>query len=107
MQLLKIIIMITLFTTSIYAKEVVNGVKDSVVKIYTVAKVPKYLEPWNVSMSRSSGSGSIITGNRILTNAHVVANSTFIEVRRYGKRKRFKSQSTLCFTSSRFGDIGC
>lgn len=92
MQLLKTLIMITLFTTSIYAKEVVNGVKDSVVKIYTVAKVPKYLEPWNVSMSRSSGSGSIITGNRILTNAHVVANSTFIEVRRYGKRKRFKAK---------------
>jgi len=92
MQLLKILIMITLFVSSIYAKGVENGIKDSVVKIYTVAKVPKYLEPWNVSMSRASGSGAIIAGNRILTNAHVVANSTFIEVRRHGKRKRFKAK---------------
>lgn len=84
--------MTTLLISSIYANDFNNGVKDSVVKIYTVAKVPKYLEPWNVSMSRSSGSGSIISGNRILTNAHVVANSTFIEVRRYGKRKRFKAK---------------
>ncbi len=84
--------MISLVTTLIYADKVPNGVKDSIVKIYTVAKVPKYLEPWNVSISRSSGSGSIITGNRILTNAHVVANSTFIEVRRYGKRKRYKAK---------------
>lgn len=92
MRLLKILIMTTLLISSIYANDFNNGVKDSVVKIYTVAKVPKYLEPWNVSMSRSSGSGSIISGNRILTNAHVVANSTFIEVRRYGKRKRFKAK---------------
>ncbi len=100
MKLLKILIpqgqaialMISFFISATYAEGVENGVKDSVVKIYTVAKVPKYLEPWNVSMSRSSGSGSIIEGNRILTNAHVVANSTFIEVRRYGKRKRFKAK---------------
>ncbi len=92
MKLLKLLIMISLVTTLTYADKIPNGVKDSIVKIYTVSKVPKYLEPWNVSISRSSGSGSIIVGNRILTNAHVVANSTFIEVRRYGKRKRYKAK---------------
>jgi len=92
MQPLKLLIMIVLLSTSIYAKAIENGVKDSIVKIYTVAAVPKYLEPWNVSMARFSGSGSIIKGNRILTNAHVVANSTYIEVRRYGERKRFKAK---------------
>ena len=92
MQLLKMIIMITLLKVSVNAEVVTNGVKDSLVKIYTVSKVPKYLEPWNVSTSRSSGSGSIIEGNLILTNAHVVANNTFIEVRRHGKRKRVKAK---------------
>ena len=92
MQLLKMIIMITLLKVSVNAEVVTNGVKDSLVKIYTVSKVRKYLEPWNVSTSRSSGSGSIIKGNLILTNAHVVANNTFIEVRRHGKRKRVKAK---------------
>ncbi len=66
--------------------------KQAIVKIYTVSKVPNYLEPWNSSMRRSSGSGAIISGNRILTNAHVVANNTFIEVQRFGERKRYQAK---------------
>jgi S1-C subfamily serine protease len=31
-------------------------------------------------------------GDRILTNAHVVANETFIEVKRYGKTKRYEAE---------------
>ncbi|RUM71355.1 MAG: serine protease, partial [Sulfurovum sp.] len=41
------------------------------------------------SMRSSTGSGAIIEGGYILTNAHVVANQTFIEVQRYGQRKRY------------------
>ena len=63
--------------------------KQAIVKIYTVSKVLNYLEPWNSSTRSSTGSGAIIEGNRILTNAHVVANHTFIEVERYGQRKRY------------------
>lgn len=92
MSLFKILITLLLFASFISAQEIDNGVKDSIVKIYTVSTNPSYLEPWNSSMSRSSGSGSIIQGNLILTNAHVVANHTFIEVRRYGKRERFRAR---------------
>jgi S1-C subfamily serine protease len=70
-----------------YAKE--DKTKQAIVKIYVVSKIPNYLEPWASSVRRSSGSGAIILGNRILTNAHVVANQTFIEVQRYGERKRY------------------
>ncbi len=63
--------------------------KQAIVKIYTVSKVPNYAEPWNSSTQSSSGSGAVISGNRILTNAHVIANQTFIEVQRYGERKRY------------------
>jgi len=66
-----------------------DSTKQAIVKIYTVSKVPNYQEPWNSSMRSSTGSGAIIEGNRILTNAHVVANHTFIEVERYGQRKRY------------------
>jgi S1-C subfamily serine protease len=92
MNLAKFLTVFILSLTSLSAQFIENGVKDSIVKIYTVASVPNYLEPWNVSTSRSSGSGSIIEGHMILTNAHVVANHTFIEVRRYGKRKRYRAK---------------
>jgi S1-C subfamily serine protease len=35
-----------------------------------------------------SGSGFVIAGRRILTNAHVVSDATFIQVRRYGESER-------------------
>ncbi|MCP4405626.1 MAG: serine protease [bacterium] len=68
-------------------------IKDAIVKIYTVSNSPDYLNPWRMRGARqSNGSGCIITGNRILTNAHVIANHTFIQVRRYGQAKRYKAR---------------
>ena len=63
--------------------------KQAIVKIYTVAKVPNYQSPWSASMRSSTGSGAIIKGDYILTNAHVVADQAFLEVQRYGERKRY------------------
>lgn len=63
--------------------------KQAIVKIYTTAKIANYQVPWSSSMQSSTGSGAIIEGGFILTNAHVVANQTFIEVQRYGQRKRY------------------
>ncbi|MCF6245383.1 MAG: serine protease [Sulfurovum sp.] len=63
--------------------------KQAIVKIYTTSKVPNYQVPWSSSMQASTGSGAIIEGGFILTNAHVVANQAFIEVQRYGQRKRY------------------
>ncbi len=63
--------------------------KQAIVKIYTTSKIPNYQVPWSSSMRSSTGSGAIIEGGFILTNAHVVANQAFIEVQRYGQRKRY------------------
>ncbi|MGB5964226.1 MAG: trypsin-like peptidase domain-containing protein, partial [Sulfurimonadaceae bacterium] len=68
-----------------------NQIEESIVKIFTVSKIPNYATPWNSSTKRSHASGAIINGNRILTNAHVVANETFIEVKRYGDTKRYEA----------------
>ncbi len=87
-KILKFFILIGFFSSIIYA----NGINKSIVKIYTVSKIPNYLEPWNSTIRRSTGSGSIISGNRILTNAHVVANQTFIEVKKYGDTKRYQAK---------------
>ena len=91
---MRIIWMVMLLSFQLFAGNADNDfqTKQAIVKIYTVYKIPNYLEPWSSSIRRSSGSGAIISGNRILTNAHVVANHTFIEVQRYGERKRYMAK---------------
>ncbi len=72
------------------AKEDVT--KQAIVKIYTTSKIPNYQVPWSSAIQQSTGSGSIIKDGFILTNAHVIANQAFIEVQRYGQRKRYVAQ---------------
>ncbi len=67
-------------------------ISKSLVKIYSVISRPDYYRPWQQKSYRSSASGFIIEDQRILTNAHVVANQTFIEVRRNGNPKRYQAQ---------------
>jgi len=86
-NILKVLAFVSLVLSFSYSETI----DSSIVKIYTVSKATNYLEPWNSSVQRSSGSGSIISGNRILTNAHVVANETFIEVKKYGDTKRYQA----------------
>lgn len=69
-----------------------NQPGESIVKIYTVSKIPNYKTPWNSTIKRARGSGAIIRGNKILTNAHVVANQTFIEVKRHGDTNRYEAK---------------
>ncbi len=87
MKLLLTLLLSTFFLGAQTIKEDIT--KQAIVKIYNVAKVPNYLSPWSTSMSSSTGSGAIIEGGYILTNAHVVANQAFLEVQRYGERKRY------------------
>lgn len=70
-----------------------SGVKSSVVKVYTVFNRPNYHEPWQrLGQQIFHGSGAIIEGNRILTNAHVVSDQTFVRVRRAGEAKRYTAR---------------
>jgi S1-C subfamily serine protease len=57
-------------------------VRQSVVKIYAEFNAYDYRNPWQKEgVGNLVGSGAIIDGNRILTNAHVVKNQTFIQVK--------------------------
>ncbi|KAK6915798.1 PDZ domain [Dillenia turbinata] len=65
---------------------------DSVVKIFTVSSSPNYFLPWqNKSQRETMGSGFVISGKRILTNAHVVADHTFVLVRRHGSPIKYRA----------------
>lgn len=64
--------------------------KNSIIKIFAVCSQPNYEQPWqNYPQISSTGSGFVISGNRILTNAHIVANQTFIMVRKPGLQKKY------------------
>ena len=92
MKLLNYIFLSIVLSTTLVANDQNDQIEESIVKIFTVSKIPNYSTPWNSSIRRSHASGAIISGNRILTNAHVVANETFIEVKRYGDTKRYEAR---------------
>lgn len=50
-------------------------------------------QPWQrAPQSKSSGTGFVIEGERLLTNAHVVRSATDIRVRQHGSTRRFPAQ---------------
>lgn len=56
-------------------------VENSIVKIFSRRSLPDCLKPWTTqSPQELSGSGVVIEGNRILTNAHVVIYSHQLQV---------------------------
>jgi S1-C subfamily serine protease len=68
-------------------------VREAMVKIFAVQNRPDYTNPWNMFGPTSlSGSGCVISGHRILTNAHVVSDNTFIQVRLFGQSKKCEAR---------------
>jgi S1-C subfamily serine protease len=61
------------------------GPAASMVRISTTAQQPDYSVPWNPgNVGSGVGAGFVIDGKRIMTNAHVVSNATFITVIKEG-----------------------
>ncbi|KAH9291579.1 hypothetical protein KI387_043232, partial [Taxus chinensis] len=66
---------------------------DAVVKVFTVTSSPNYFLPWQNKPQRElTGSGFVISGRRILTNAHVVADQTFVLVRKHGSPTKYRAE---------------
>jgi S1-C subfamily serine protease len=64
-----------------------KDIADSVVKLNVTARAPDFFRPWTkAAPSKASGSGVVIAGPRILTNAHVVmhASEVLIQLRQGG-----------------------
>jgi len=74
----------------------IRAIEDSVIKIYTTQSAPDYFTPWRLLTPRqSSGSGSVISGNQILTNAHVVANASYVQAQKHNDPRRHLARVTF------------
>lgn len=62
-----------------------NTLRASVFKIQVASSEPNFVDPWKKQhATQSSGTGFYIGDDRIMTNAHVVANATYVAVLRDG-----------------------
>ncbi|MGB0343852.1 MAG: PDZ domain-containing protein [Coraliomargarita sp.] len=86
---------LTLLTAALLAElqAAAGGPEQAVVKILNFSQQPDWREPWRFSrVNQSSGSGFVIEGNRIMTNAHVVSWSKHILVQRYQDPKPYPAE---------------
>jgi S1-C subfamily serine protease len=79
-----ILVLVLGLTASLYISRPVDAYDDvqrSVVKVLATRRLPDMVRPWTKKSPKEvSGSGVIIEGKRILTNAHIVAYSNQIYV---------------------------
>lgn len=75
------------------AEEAQQGdIRQSVVKIFTTSRQPDITRPWSKSRPQeATGSGVVLPGNRILTNAHVVNYASRILVQPYQSGDRYEA----------------
>jgi len=64
-----------------------------VVKIYSNHVDPSYCMPWQMTkQQRSTSSGLVISGRRILTNAHSIEFQTSVLVRKYSAAEKYQAR---------------
>ncbi len=86
---MKHIITLLLLSIITYASNLPN---NSVVKIFSTIAFENYKEPWeNPQIQNFTGSGVIIKDNQILTSAHVVGSSKFVEVQKENDSKKYEA----------------
>lgn len=73
-------------------KDTKEALKDAVMHVYVVKHAYSTLSPWNSNTRKGSGSGLIIEGGLVMTNAHVAADATFLELQRHGETKRHEAE---------------
>ncbi len=89
------VILETLFLAILQPAAAKNGsdIKNAVVRIEVVSQEPSYNDPWKMNSNRNdSGSGCVVAGERILTNAHVVSNHKFIQVQKAGDVEKYAAE---------------
>jgi len=90
LALLMFLIVTLLTPRQAWAKEGYAGIQMALVKIEAQIRPPDNYNPWQYKdQNRIIGSGVIIAGARILTNAHLVTDSVYIEVKKTNDPVRY------------------
>lgn len=77
-------------SSSAYSTNVPKELLSSVVKVFCIKTEPNHSMPWQMKRQTSStGSGFVIEGRRIITNAHCIAYHTSVRVRKHGSAQKF------------------
>lgn len=67
-----------------------NVIRKSLARISNTSQEPNYKQPWLPGMTMSStGTGWVVSKNRILTNAHVVSNARFLTLEKERDPKKY------------------
>jgi len=89
------------FAATAQINDEIRAVERSIIKIYTTQAAPDYFTPWRLlTPTQSSGSGSVISGNRILTNAHVIADASYVQVQKHNDPNRYTARVVFVSHSS-------
>ncbi len=71
----------------------IADIRKSVVRVSTTSQNPDYKVPWNPgNIERGIGAGFVISGSRIITNAHVISNEKFVTVERENDPKKYPAK---------------
>ena len=87
-RLWKIVLPLLLATVPAFAQP--SEVRKSVARINTTAQEANYRVPWLPGNSGGgSGTGWVVEGDRLVTNAHVVSNARFLTVEKENDPKKY------------------
>jgi len=91
---LSLVLMLVLAVpTPMQAAEEIPRMREGVVRIHAVAQAPDYHTPWNPGrIVQGTGSGFLIGGQMILTNAHVASNARLLTVEKEGDSRRYEAR---------------
>jgi S1-C subfamily serine protease len=91
-----LVLLLCWITFGTHAPRAMANAEDSVVKVFAAIRFPNPAQPWAKDPPiQSAGSGVIIEGKRILTNAHLVAYGTevYVQARQGGDKVEAKVQA--------------
>lgn len=72
-----------------------DAFRKSVVKIHVTAQRYDYFQPWQAGrIGKGKGTGFAIGKRRILTNAHIVSNTRFLQVQKDGDPRLYRARVT-------------
>lgn len=80
---------LTLFTSNASAADV-SPIRKSLARISNTSQDPNYRQPWLPGATMgSTGTGWVVSKDRILTNAHVVSNARFLTLEKENDPKKY------------------